>query len=127
VVKDKPPQFVQNTLPIAAMIGANTGAEGHASAGHAGDGGQRVRRRMGLRLRDVPQLRAAGDAALLQSGVRYLSAAGQSAAAERVVLCTLAPGAADSVSLERECVYRATLLRDALNLTIRPVTFTRPS
>jgi hypothetical protein len=113
--KDKPPQFVESTLPIAAMINANTGAQvtrppdSQASAGNAFDVV------WGYDYETFPDCNQSATQ-LFYSPVSTTYPPPGSPQPPSATSCARSGSGGDYLS--NESAYRATLLRDALNLTI---------
>lgn len=114
-VKDKPPQFVESTLPIAAMINANTGAQvarppdSQASAGNAFDVV------WGYDYETFPDCTQAATQ-LFYSPVSTTYPPAGNPQPPSASSCARSGSGGDYLS--NESAYRATLLRDALGLTI---------
>lgn len=114
-VKDKPPQFVESSLPIGPMIAANTGAEvprppdSTASAGNAFDVV------WGYDYETFPDC-AQPETQLFYSPVSSTYPPPGNPQPPNASSCARSGSGGDYLS--NESAYRATLLRDALGLTI---------
>jgi hypothetical protein len=113
--KDKPPQFVESSLPVAAMINANTGAavarppDSQASSGNAFDVV------WGYDSETFPDCAQAATQ-LFNSPVSTTYPPPGTPPPPSASSCARSGSGGDYLS--NESAYRATLLRDALGLTI---------
>jgi hypothetical protein len=113
--KDKPPQFVESSLPVAAMINANTGAavarppDSQASSGNAFDVV------WGYDYETFPDCAQAATQ-LVNSPVSTTYPPPGTPPPPSASSCARSGSGGDYLS--NESAYRATLLRDALGLTI---------
>lgn len=114
-MQNKPPQFVESSLPIAAMINANTGAQvtrppdSQASTGNAFDVV------WGYDYETYPDC-TQPDTELFYSPVSTTYPPAGNPQPPSASSCARSGGGGDYLS--NESAYRATLLRDALGLTI---------
>ncbi|MBX3234260.1 MAG: hypothetical protein KIT84_04185 [Labilithrix sp.] len=108
--KDKPPQFVESSLPVDAMIAANTSAQVPAPAGTPGGRFEVV---WGYDFEVFPDCTKSATQ-VFYSSVPYPPAPGRQPPA--AAACARSGSGGDYLS--NESAYRATLLRDVLGLTI---------
>jgi hypothetical protein len=113
--RDKPPQFVESTLPIAAMIGANTGAQVPKPPGSPASGTNAFDVVWGYDYFVFPDCSSSATQSFYSPVSMTYPPPGNP---QRPASTACARSGSGGDYLSNESAYRATLLRDVMGLTI---------